>query len=71
MVSTAERAIKTAAQTTLAIVSVGTAFVGVNWTVAGLTIAAATVNSVLTSIVSAPTFVAVPTLLPTPPAPRR
>lgn len=57
-----ERAVKTFAQSTLAVVSVGTAFSGVNWTVQGLTILAATLGSVLTSVISPPAAVAVPSL---------
>lgn len=49
----AERAVKTAAQTTAAVVTVGTTgLTSVNWTVAGLTIGIATLGSLVTSILS-------------------
>lgn len=60
MTGAGERAIKTFAQATLAVVSVGTAFSGVNWTVSGLTIAAATLGSLLTSVISPPATVEAP-----------
>lgn len=61
LVAAGERAVKTFAQSTLAVVSVGTAFSGVNWTVQGLTILAATLGSVLTSVIAPPPSTPSPT----------